>query len=72
MKNPSQRDVEEILKSVAAGGFNESETMQLMDSFGLKLSDYERRANIGELDSQYLILLEIPSDDVNLLINKYG
>ncbi|MDR2873213.1 MAG: hypothetical protein LBV42_00460 [Methanobrevibacter sp.] len=46
--------------------------MQLMDSFGLKLSDYERRANIGELDSQYLILLEIPSDDVNLLINKYG
>jgi hypothetical protein len=63
-------DVEEILKAAAAGGFDEAETKKLLSSFGLKLSDYERIANLAELDSQYLILLEIPRDDVNLLINN--
>ncbi|MDR1820634.1 MAG: hypothetical protein LBR15_10380 [Methanobrevibacter sp.] len=63
-------DVEEILKSVAAGGFNEKIISDFLDSFGLKLSDYERVANIAELDSQYLILLEIPRNDVHLIINN--
>ncbi|MDR2545839.1 MAG: DUF515 domain-containing protein [Methanobrevibacter sp.] len=63
-------DVEETLKSVAAGGFNEEIISKFLDSFGLKLSDYERVANIAELDSQYLILLEIPRNDVHLIINN--
>jgi hypothetical protein len=63
-------DVEEILKSIAAGGFNEDILNKFLNDFGLKLSDYERVANIAELDTQYLILLEIPRNDVHLLINN--
>jgi hypothetical protein len=63
-------DVEEILKSVAAGGFNDEILAKFLNNFGSKLSDYERVANIAELDSQYLVLLEIPRNDVHLLINN--
>ncbi|MDR2829740.1 MAG: DUF515 domain-containing protein [Methanobrevibacter sp.] len=63
-------DVEEILKSIAAGGFNEEILGEFLNNFGLKLSDYERVSNIAELDSKYLALLEIPRNDVYLLINN--
>ena len=41
-----------------------------LDSYGVKLSDYERMSNLGELDSEYIILLEVPRNDVDFIINN--
>jgi len=63
-------DVEEMLRGAISGGFDEQSTAKLLDKYGLKLSDYERRSNIAELDVQYLLLIEVPRDDVLYVINN--
>ena len=34
------------------------------------MSNYERQINLGDLDAQYMILLETPKNKVNYLINN--
>jgi hypothetical protein len=63
-------DVEEMLRGAIAGGFNEALIAQLLDKYGLKLADYERRSNLAELDIQYLLLIEVPRTDVSYTINN--
>gem|GEM_PF-466568 len=63
-------DVDEMLRGAIAGGFNEAVIAQLLDKYGLKLSDYERRSNLAELDVQYLLLIEVPRGDVLYVINN--
>ena len=41
-----------------------------LNNYGLKLSDYERISNIGELDCQYLILVEVPREDVQFILDN--
>lgn len=55
-------NVEEMLKGAVVGGYDESNTVNLLDGYGLKLSNYEREINLGDLDSQYILLVEIPKD----------
>ncbi len=66
----SSQDVEQLLRAAAAGGWNEAEVRALLEKYGWKLSDFERVSNLGELDAQYLLLLEIPREDVPFLIQN--
>lgn len=63
-------NVLELLKGSIIKGYNEKETVEMLKSYGVKLSNYERQINLGDLDAQYMILLETPQDKVNFLINN--
>lgn len=63
-------DVEQLLRAAASGNFNQAQTAALLQNYGITLSDYERSSNLGELDAQYLILLEVPREDVTTLIQN--
>lgn len=63
-------NVEEMLKGAVVGGYDESNTVNLLDGYGLKLSNYEREINLGDLDSQYILLVEIPKDKVNYILKN--
>jgi hypothetical protein len=66
----SVTDVEQLLRAAASGGFNSAQTSALLQNYGIKLSDYERSSNLGDLDTTYLVLLEVPREDVSLLIQS--
>ncbi|PKL67612.1 MAG: DUF515 domain-containing protein [Methanobacteriales archaeon HGW-Methanobacteriales-1] len=66
----SSTDVEQLLRAAASGGFNSAQTAALLQNYGIKLSDYERSSNLGDLDTTYLVLLEVPREDVSLLIQS--
>lgn len=69
--NSFSTDVEELLKASAFGSYSGNGALEsYLDSYGVKLSDYERMSNLGELDSEYIILLEVPRNDVDFIINN--
>lgn len=69
--NSFSTDVEELLKASAFGSYSGNGALEsYLDSYGVKLSDYERMSNLGELDSEYIILLEVPRNDVDFVINN--
>src|SRR5690606_710799 len=56
-------NVEELLKAAASNTWDESQVTTLLDSYGWKLSDFERASNLGELDVQYMVVLEVPREN---------
>ncbi|MDI9619049.1 DUF515 domain-containing protein [Methanothermobacter sp.] len=66
----SSTDVEQLLRAAASGGLNEAEINAILQNYGIRLSDYERSSNLGELDANYLIILEVPREDVLFLIQN--
>ena len=64
-------DVEELLKSslLNTNSNNDALDSYLMN-YGVRLSNFERMSNLGDLDSEYIILLEVPQSDVNFVINN--
>lgn len=63
-------DVLELLKGSIINGYDEKDTIKLLQSYGVKLSNYERQINLGDLDAQYMLLLEIPQDKVEYVVNN--
>lgn len=63
-------DVLELIKGSIINGYNEKETFNLLKDYGVKLSNYERQINLGDLDAQYMLLIEVPQDKVNYVINN--
>jgi hypothetical protein len=63
-------DVEESLKAEAIEEYSDVQTENILNNYGIRLSDYERVSNIGELDTEYLILLEVPREDVQFTLNN--
>lgn len=63
-------NVLELLKGSMLKGYNEKETIKLLKDYGVKLSNYERQINLGDLDAQYMLLVETPHDKVNFLLNN--
>lgn len=59
-----------MIKGAIVNGYDENETFDLLKSYGVKLSNYERQINLGDLDAQYMLLVETPQDKVNYLINN--
>lgn len=63
-------DVLELLKGSIINGYDEKETVKMLKNYGVKLSNYERQINLGDLDAQYMLLIETPQDKVNYIINN--
>lgn len=63
-------DVLELIKGSIIKGYNEKETIDMLKSYGVKLSNYEREINLGDLDAQYMLLIEAPQEKVNYIINN--
>lgn len=73
MRNLSQKnviEVEEVLSSKAIGVLDESQLNLLLTEYGTRLSDYERTSNLGNLDVEYIIMVEIPRDSVVAVISN--
>lgn len=63
-------NVIEMIKGSLAGGYNEKQTIKMLQDYGIKLANCEREINLAELDAQYLLLIEVPHDNVNYVINN--
>lgn len=66
----SKVDIEEVIMAKSSGTLDESKLKILLDDYGWKISNYERLANIGDLDCEYIIMLEVPRDTTQELINN--
>ena len=63
-------NVLEMIKGAIVQGYSENETYELLKNYGVKLSNYEREINLGDLDAQYMLLIEIPQDKVNYVMDN--
>lgn len=63
-------NVLEMLKGAIINGYDEKSTVDMLNSYGVKLSNYERQINLGDLDAEYMLLLEVPQDKVNFIITN--
>lgn len=63
-------NVLEMIKGAIIQGYDEKETYDLLKSYGIKLSNYERQINLGDLDAQYMLLVETPRDKVDYVLNN--
>ncbi len=63
-------DVLEDLKTYAIEDYNGDLTEESLNEYGIKLSEYERESNLGDLNCEYLILIEMPREDVQYTLNN--
>ena len=63
-------NVLEMIKGSMMKGYNEKETLNMLKSYGVRLSNYERQINLGDLDAQYMLLVETPQDKVSYMLNN--
>ena len=63
-------DVLEMIKGAIVNGYDENETYEMLEDYGVKLSHYEREINLGDLDAQYMLLIETPQEKVNYVLNN--
>ena len=63
-------NVLEMIKGAIVQGYDEKETYGLLKNYGVKLSNYEREINLGDLDAQYMLLIEIPQDKVDYVLDN--
>ncbi|AEG17262.1 MAG: RcpC/CpaB family pilus assembly protein [Methanobacterium paludis] len=66
----SSTDVEQLLRAASSGTWNDSQVSAVLSSYGWKLSDFERESNLGDLDAEYLIVLEVPRENALFLIQN--
>ncbi|WP_162685873.1 DUF515 domain-containing protein [Methanosphaera sp. BMS] len=66
----SKVDIEEVIRAKSSGTLDESKLKIILEDYGWKISNYERLANIGDLDCEYIIMLEVPRDATQDLINN--
>lgn len=66
----SKVDIEEVIMAKSSGTLDESKLKIILDDYGWKISNYERLANIGDLDCEYIIMLEVPRESTQELINN--
>ena len=59
-----------MIKGSMMKGYNEKETLNMLKSYGVRLSNYERQINLGDLDAQYMLLVETPQDKVSYMLNN--
>ena len=63
-------DVLELIKGSMLKGYDEKETFEMLKNYGVKLSNYERQINLGDLDAQYMLLIETPQEKVEYVLNN--
>ena len=62
--------LEELLKAAASRTWDENQVSSLLDSYGWRLSDFERASNLGELDVRYMVVLEVPRENALFLMQN--
>lgn len=63
-------DIEQLLMSKSAGIWDETQLNILLEDYGWQLSDYERIANIGDLDIEYLVMIEVPQESTEEILQN--
>ncbi len=63
-------NVEQLLRASASRNWNEAQINALLNAYGWRLSDFERASNLGELDVEYLVLLEVPRENALFLMQN--
>ena len=66
----SQTQVEELLKAAASRTWNEQQVNSLLKAYGWRLSDFERASNLGDLDAEYMVVLEVPRENALFLMQN--
>ena len=66
----SKVDIEQVIMAKSSGTLDESQLKIILNDYGWKISNYERLANIGDLDCEYIIMLEVPRETTQDLINN--
>lgn len=70
LSQSSSLDLQQVMSSKAAGLYDEGQVKVLLDAYAERLSTYERTSSIGELDVDYIIMVEVPSQSVEYLIDN--
>lgn len=63
-------DLNQVLATKASGTLDEKQLNILLSHYGWNLSNYERIANLGDLDVQYMVMVEVPKDHAESLLNN--
>ncbi len=63
-------EIEELQKAAAASKLPEGYITEVLENYGIKLNKIEREANIGDLDTEYLLLLEVSEDEALKTVQK--
>lgn len=66
----SKTQVEELLRAAASRTWDEGQVNSLLNSYGWRLSDFERSSNLGDLDTEYMVVLEVPRENALFLIQN--
>ncbi len=62
--------IDELQKAAAASKLPEGYITKVLENYGIKLDTIERESNIGDLDTEYLILLEVGEDEAGKVVQK--
>ena len=52
--------IEQVLQAGASGNWNQAQINTLLTAYGWKLSNFERVSNLGNMNANYLVVLEVP------------
>jgi hypothetical protein len=63
-------DVESLLQAAASRTWDEATVNNLLSSYGWRLSDFERTSNLGDLQVQYMVVLEVPRQNALFLMQN--
>lgn len=70
LSQSSLLDVQEVMESKAAGTYDEKQIKVLIDKYATRLSDYERTSQLGDLDVEYIVMIEASRSSVDDLIEN--
>ncbi len=62
--------IEALLQAGASRTWDESSINALLNAYGIRLDQFERTSNFGNLDAEYMVLLEVPRDKAIFLIQN--
>lgn len=66
----SESGIEGLLQAGASRTWDEASINALLSAYGVRLDQFEREANFGNLDAEYMVLLEVPRDKAIFLIQN--
>lgn len=62
--------IEGLLQAGSSRIWDESNINALLNAYGVRLDEFERSSNFGNLDAEYMVLLEVPRDKAIFLIQN--
>ncbi len=66
----SDTDVDQLLRAAASNTWDPTTINALLDNYGYNLNNLERVSNLGDLNAQYLVILEIPQQNAMTVIQN--